>query len=251
MIDISKKPTIDFSATPSIPPVGIDLWLLDLSKISENISTKLSGFFSAEELIRAQKYKRNSNSFLATRALLRLVLAKYTGLHPQDLLFASAEHGKPYLINSPLPVYFNLSHCGDVAVLAVGSQDGIGVDIEIIRARDYLSIAERFFHDDEWRLMNSVAAEKREILFFKLWTLKEAFFKAMGGGISTGLDKAYFQFDRDIIKVDLHPELAQDKKEWQFHQEFIAANIVVALAARSTQPIKHQWLSADYLFSDM
>lgn len=235
--------------TASTLPGGVDVWLLDLSRFADNTHTEFSALVSPDELVRASQFKHSSIHFLATRALLRTVLAHYTGLHAQALLFARGEHGKPFLQNAE--IHFNLSHCNDLAVLAVSTHSEVGVDIESMGERDYLKIAKRYFHPNELHVLQKCELAERELLFYKLWTLKEAFFKATGGGIASGLDKVFFQFENSAIKANFNPVLDMQENNWQFHQEFIATNTLVALALQSTQAIQHQWLDGNSLLSSV
>ena len=237
-------------ATAAQKPKGADIWLLDFSALTENQSAAFSHLVSAEELARAQTFKRNRHHFLATRALVRTVLAYYTGLPSASLEFAKKEQGKPYLINVPSPIYFNLSHSGNVAALAVSAAGEIGVDIETIRPRNFLAIAERYFHADELTQLLALPEAKREALFFQLWTLKEAFFKATGGGISSGLDKACFQITDKNICVNFADELHTQPNHWQFEQAVIAHNCLMAVALKTTKAMQCQFFDGKALLLD-
>jgi 4'-phosphopantetheinyl transferase len=224
---------------------GADIWLLSFSELTENQITNLSNFLSPEELTRAQTFKHKQHHFIATRALMRKVLSHYAGLPSAALEFARSEQGKPYLINSPSPLYFNLSHSGNFAVLAVTTLGEIGIDIEAIRPRKYLAIAERYYHANELQQLLATPEAEREPLFFKLWTLKEAFFKATGGGISSGLDKAVFSLRDNIISARFCESLKLPNHSWQFQQEFITPATLVAFALQTAETIQPQWFDGN------
>ena len=227
---------------------GADIWLLNFSLLTENHITNLSNTLSPEELSRAKAFKHKQHHFVATRALLRKVLAFYTGLPSGSLEFARRAQGKPYLVNSPL--YFNLSHSGNFAALAVSTVGEIGIDIETIRLRNFLAIAERYYHADELQQLLATPEEEQEQLFFKLWTLKEAFFKATGGGISSGLDKAVFSFRNTMINATFCESLNLPNNDWQFQQEFITPTTLVALALQTTEVVQHQWFDGNALLTN-
>ena len=233
----------------STPPKGVDIWLLDLSKINAEDSAIFSSVISEHERERAQQFKKNQHHFLATRALQRQALSHYTEISPEQLLIARTDSGKPFLTNSPFALHFNLSHSGNFAALAVSTQGEIGVDIETARKRSYLQIVERFFHADEIKQFHDCNKEDEEQLFYRLWTLKEAFFKAIGTGISTGLDKAYFHLQDNQIDAHFADALNVKKSEWQFHQEFIAPTTIVATALQSAEPINIQWINGNSLLA--
>ncbi|HOY22659.1 MAG TPA: 4'-phosphopantetheinyl transferase superfamily protein [Cellvibrio sp.] len=245
----SKVENKNFSFTPLADTAqkikGADIWLLDFSLLTENQITNLSKSLSQEELTRAQAVKHKQQHFLATRALVRKVLAYYTGIPSASLEFARREQGKPYLANTPSPIYFNVSHSGNFAVLAVTTLGEIGIDIETIRPRNFLAIAERYYHADELKQLTATPEAERESLFFKLWTLKEAFFKATGGGISSGLDKAIFSFSDTKINSIFCESLNLPNNNWQFQQEFITPTTLVALALLTTEIIQRQWFDGN------
>ena len=236
---------INFTAlsAASTQPKGVDIWLLDFSTLTKKQIANLSNFLSPEELTRAQTFKHKQHDFVATRALVRKVLTHYTGIPSASLEFARREQGKPYLANSP--IYFNLSHSGNFAVLAVTTLGEIGIDIETIRPRNFLAIAERYYHADEFKQLLATPEAEREPLFFKIWTLKEAFFKATGGGISTGLDKVVFSFRNSTITATFCESLNLPNNKWQFQQEFITPTTLVALALQTTEMIQRQWFEGN------
>ncbi len=85
-------------------------------------------------------------------------------------------------------VHFNVSHSGNAAILSVCESE-VGCDIEMIKDNNSMRIADRFFFDDEYRLLeNETDEKKRRELFFRLWTLKESFMKATGEGFTLALD---------------------------------------------------------------
>lgn len=247
----SEHIALEFSALAkaSTPVKGVDLWFLDLSKIAVSDGETFTQLLSEKELERAQQFKKNQHHFLATRALTRKVLAHYTGIPPHKLHIARTDDGKPFLAETPHPLYFNLTHSGNFAALAVTSLGELGVDIETARNRSYLQIVERYFHPDEIKHLHDCEEALQQQLFYRLWTLKEAFFKATGTGISTGLEKVYFSFQDDTITANFSPVLNVQKNEWQFYQEFISDKTVVAVALNSIEKIQHQWFDGNSLLT--
>lgn len=238
---------INFTAlsAASTQSKGVDIWLLDFSRLTKNQVAKLSKLLSSEELARAQSIKHNQHHFLATRALVRKVLAHYTDKPSTSLEFARREQGKPYLANTPSPIYFNVSHSGSFAALAVTTLGEIGVDIETIRPQKFLAIAKRFFHTDELTQLLKTPEPEQALLFFKLWTLKEAFFKATGGGISSGLNNVVFSFRNTAINAKICESLHLPINNWQYQQEFITPTTLVALAMQTTETIQLQWFDGN------
>jgi 4'-phosphopantetheinyl transferase len=118
--------------------------------------------------------------YLRSHAALRAILRNYTSAPPD---FALGEHGKPYLAAEPA-LQFNLSHSGELALVAVAREIEIGVDVEHFRPmRDCMAIAERFFPPLEAAALAEVPAEHREVEFHRRWTRIEARLKATGIGL--------------------------------------------------------------------
>ena len=112
--------------------------------------------------------------YLRSHAALRSILANHTDAR---LDFAVSGNGKPFLPGAP-HVKFNLSHSGEMALVAVALEVEVGVDVERIRPMpDYRDIAERFFPPPE------AAKLADESDFFRRWTRLEAVVKACGTGI--------------------------------------------------------------------
>lgn len=252
--------TIDLLIKPEIfsPAFGLNhschLWLLDLTQLTDDAILRQQTVLSSAELLRAQTFKQRQLQFIAMRAFVRLCLSRYTLTAPHTLALISEPNGKPHLTNAPLPITFNLSHSRNMAILAVGMDHPIGVDIEITsRRRSQQSIAERYFHPTEAATFKQLTDTEQGKYFFQLWTLKEAFLKATGAGISGGLDKTAFNFHgedipRASIQVAIAPELKTRAEDWQFYQTFVTADHCVALARNSEQPFSVRWFNGAELF---
>lgn len=133
---------------------------------------------------------------LATRVLIRAVISAYLGGNPGHWRFDASPTGKPFLINAPKPVAFNLSHSGNLVACAIAGEQGIGVDIEDSHVeRDFLALARRFFAPQEYTELASLPAAAQADYFYHLWTLKESHLKARGLGLANGLDSYRFQRD--------------------------------------------------------
>lgn len=95
---------------------------------------------------------------------------------------AAGEHGKPYAVGSDK--FFSVSHSGDIAAIAVDDRE-IGLDVEKFPDKDFLKIAERFYHPNELEYVKNAADRRRA--FARIWTRKEAYLKQTGIGIATEL----------------------------------------------------------------
>ena len=134
------------------------------------------------EKVNALALREKKNASLAAGVILPLAL-KRCGIAGE----VRVENGlweKPRLI-SPKGVFFNLSHSGEWTVVAV-SDGEVGVDIQQVKPAD-MRLAKRFFTEDEWRQIEG-AGENSLGLFYRLWTVKEAYLKALGTGLNRPLN---------------------------------------------------------------
>lgn len=221
----------------------VHIYRLDIRKLTAAHQAEAERIMNTAERGRAQKFMRGRESYIASRWLLRTLLARYTNLTPTAVEFLRTDKGKPYLPHSD--IHFNLSHSGDWVLMAVGKTELIGIDIETLRgARDLCGIAERYYHPQEYSQLQSLQGGEQADYFYRLWTLKEAFFKALGTGISAGLDSICFTRIDPHINAQIAPELNSNNAMWQFHQWAPGDQIYAALAIKSAHPLNVIWFDA-------
>ncbi len=121
--------------------------------------------------------------FLFSRILTRHLLSFYTGREMIDLEFILSPSGKPALRSRDL--HFNLSHTEGLVALTV-SAFPVGIDVELAlmesKNRDWRLIADRYFSTEEKEYLEKQPRALRPLVFLRIFTLKEAFLKAMGLG---------------------------------------------------------------------
>ena len=145
----------------------------------------------ARRFVRAMDRRR----FVLAHAALRLFLARCLGIEPVRVLYENEDHGKPRLVSGLAPLQFNLSHSGEMALVAVARDRSVGVDLEHVRdVRDLLRIADAHFSTVEREELRSLPQADRQAAFFRCWTRKEAVIKASGEGLARELDS----FDVDL-----------------------------------------------------
>ena len=164
--------------------------------------TKFSHLLSEDEANKANRYHFEADRIRYTvmRATVRIILGNYLGVAPGDLLIAYSLYGKPYLSNARMhkDISFNISHAGDLGLLAVAISRLIGVDLELVRQVTLMeSIARRFFAPEEVEQLLSLPASLQAKAFFTCWTRKEAFVKAQGEGLSIPFNQFTVSFYPD------------------------------------------------------
>lgn len=148
------------------------------------------------EKVNALAVREKKNSSLAAGVILPLAL-KACGISGE----VRVENGlweKPRLI-SPAGVYFNLSHSGEWTVIAI-SDNEVGVDIQQVKPVT-LRLARRFFAEDERRQIEEAGDGATE-LFYRFWTVKEAYLKALGTGLNRPLNSFSVRFTAGGAKLD-------------------------------------------------
>ena len=157
-----------------------------------------------DEREQAARYRhpRDRRRFVSGRAQLRRILGAYTGIAPAHLRFVNGPHGKPALADGGAKhaLQFNLSHSAERALLGVSIGRMVGVDIErqheLAESED---IARRHFAPVEFAQWLALPAAQRSDAFFSCWTRKEAYVKAVGGGLS---------MDLHAFEVDIDPNVS-------------------------------------------
>ena len=201
---------------------AISLIVTRCEQVSDDLLGRYFDLLSDEERQRNQRYHfaQDRRRDLIARALLRSQLAERLSTEPQSLIFTRGKHGKPALVSSdPSASYlqFNLSHAGDWIVLALAGKP-VGVDIEYTpRDNDVMAIADRYFFGNEINQLKSFNEDEQRQRFFDYWTLKEAYMKARGEGISLGLNNFGFSVvDSQNISIEMKPCLNDSPLDWQF-----------------------------------
>ena len=132
---------------------------------------------------------------MATGLLFQEVVEKHLGIKSDELVVCKSEQGKPYIADCPA-FGFNISHSGDVIAIAYGNTS-VGIDVEHIRCRENdLKVAKRCFTPEEYAFIAEDAYERDltgkshsvEERFFMVWTMKEAYLKYKGTGISVPMN---------------------------------------------------------------
>lgn len=161
----------------------------------------LEGFLSIltdEEVDRAKRFRFeiDRNRFVTTRGKLRILLSHYLDIEPKSIKIRERRYGKLFVEESDF--FFNLSHSNEVAIIAFTSVGEIGIDIEWTKRKvEVENIARRFFSMSEYQQLTALPKSQREEAFYRIWTRKEAFIKAVGDGLSFPLD----QFEVSIDEV--------------------------------------------------
>ncbi len=195
-----------WSAPPARPEGqagAVDVWRADLAVVGSGLTEVLC----EQERERAGRIvgERSRALWACARGLLRAVLGRYLQRDPRELRFELAPYGKPALgtrAGQTQDVRFNLSHSGELVLVAVSIGREVGVDVE--RTRDasgrqvnQLAIAARALGPVRARRLRELEPDEREYEFLRMWTAHEAALKCLGTGLAHGPSPG----DRDPAKA--------------------------------------------------
>ncbi|ESP90234.1 4'-phosphopantetheinyl transferase family protein [Pseudoalteromonas luteoviolacea] len=220
--------------------LSIPLWITKDEQITcPALLDQYQLLLSDEERAQYQRfrYDEHRHQFLVTRALVKSTLSRYCPeIAPHQWLFKKNRFGKPAIVNRlNTPLYFNLSHTKGAVVLVVHGEGEVGVDIEWIHRREkIIDIAARYFTQHEKNTLTAMDPITQHHHFYQLWTLKEAYIKACGQGMSLPLNQFYFQFLKQRIHVCHTEPSAPVSENYQFLQFQLGTEYQGALAIQCT-----------------
>lgn len=168
--------------------------------------------------------------YICGRGGLRSILARYLNRHPTSLAFAYQTYGKPMLAGST-DLDFNLAHTDQYILYGLTKRADIGVDIEFMRPIDFEALSKRFFSEREFAQVMAAKQEERLATFYRIWTYKEAFVKAIGMGLSCPLSDFEIELApheetaRLIRTIDpaAYPPAQYELRSWVPYPNYVAS----------------------------
>lgn len=203
-------------------PTGwVELWI-DRLDLPPSAVADLSQFLTSAELALCDRCRlpRVRQHKIVARARLRQILSSYLDQAPQAIVIATGLQGKPQVAG----LEFNLSHSGDLVAYAVSDQP-VGIDVEQVRSMDVAGIIQRFFAPGEFAAWQKLPLAEQELAFFRTWTVKEAYLKAIGTGLHTPLSEVEVSINQDSPVILQAP----DRENWQLHPISLPIGYVGAL----------------------
>ena len=176
----------------SLPAHAVHVWRADLNSAH---LLRLEQSLSADERKRASRFRfaRDRDRFVGARGLLREILALYLSASPRRLRFGYSARGKPYLAGEEhSALRFNVSHSSDTMLIAIAHMREVGVDVESVHTNDGSAmeeVHEMVLSEPEKQALARFSGEDKRTTFLRFWTLKEAYIKADGRGVSLPLDR--------------------------------------------------------------
>jgi len=186
MDDVPLHPAFA-AAPPGSAPLGpneLHVWAVALTGDSHVYGQLLSP--SEQQRLQRFRFADHARRYEIGHGALRLILAGYMNEEPAAIQFTQGPRGKPFVAGKG--PYFNLSHSAKLALIGIAAVE-IGLDVEKVRHLESLvEIARRHFSPSEFDALNALEGDAQQLAFYRCWTRKEAYIKALGEGLSMPLD---------------------------------------------------------------
>lgn len=223
---------------------GVHIWYIrDQALSDQNLLRIYHSILSHEESAQYNRFvfEKHKHQYLVTRAALKYILSLYSPeVSSEKWEFSKNQYGKPAIISelNPMRLEFNISHTENFITIAINKAKSIGIDTEVIQVERFnMDIVDNFFSPIEIQQLKSLAENQRPYRFYDLWTLKEAYIKACGKGLSIPLDQFSFDIsDEGAITFSRHSNSNQPKAEWCFYQMDIDKNYKTSIAVEGDAP---------------
>jgi 4'-phosphopantetheinyl transferase len=179
--------SFDIPYPEKIGPGFVDLYEIEMSLISD-YSSHFLPYLSRDEYTRAEHMVSPDSRVFAfcSYGLRRVILSRYQDINPGSIYFRENAYGKPFIDNpNPRMIFFNVSHSKSRLIIGISMNRDIGVDNQGIDASVPIRrIAERVFSKKD--LKSIVLPDKEDSIgdFYRIWTAREAYSKAVGMGFS-------------------------------------------------------------------
>lgn len=224
--------------TSNLPQQEAHVWFMVPESIRDPQTLgKFLRLLSDDELQQYQRYyfAQDSHRYLVSHAVVRMVLSKYLDIAPAEWLFKRSPRGRPEIANpTTAALRFNLTHTAGLAACVVTLADDCGIDAERITGRhNPIGVAKRMFSESETKELERLEGRAYLEHFFTRWTLREAYVKARGIGISFPTRKLTFTVNKDnFVEVSFHPDIEDRRDNWHFELLKPTAEHIAAIAIR-------------------
>lgn len=234
----------------SIDPHDVHVWFVCDDDIhDDNLLACYHEMLNEQERAQQKRFvfNRHKHQYLMTRVMIRVVMSLYVNaVAPSEWRFKKNKYNKPYIDNylSPIELRFNISHTDHMIVIAVTRHSEVGVDVEYLyRKNRTVDIAKAYFSATEFTQLQLLDENERHRRFYDLWTLKEAYIKACGMGLSIPLDQFSYHFPApEKIQIAFDPVRDDHPSHWKFWQIKPSTSHIVSLAIQKHQLGSSYWL---------
>lgn len=210
------------TAAASCPDPGeVHVWCARTDGIwrSEAQHARALAWLQPAERQRHDRYRRDADRemFLLGRVMARTLVGHALGLPAAEWPWRDGLRGRPEIDLADCQVSFNLAHSGGLVACALANGRAVGVDVED-RERPPVdrALVSRCCAPEEQADVFGHGEPGWQDRFLAYWTLKEAYLKARGLGISVELTDVRFSIAGDDIRLTLGPSLTGADTDWAF-----------------------------------
>ena len=217
----------------------VHVWLIPLVATPEQAASSIR-LLSAEERRRAERFRfdRHRARWIQARAHSRRVLGGYLACPPQAVELVLEDHGKPRL-DGPVrhhELEFNLSHSGDLALLAIARGRRVGVDVEVTPRLDVRRLSARVLTERERAPLRELSGPQLQHEFLRCWTRKESWIKALGDGMARELRSFEVLVREEVDRGGVSPARSRPESLWWLEDLTPGPRAVGCLAAEGDRP---------------
>lgn len=207
-----------------INPNEVHIWKYPL-KLPNDLLSNYIYLLSNAEKEQVNKIKISDLKFrsICSKLISKDILSRYLGDEMSNIKFSYNDYGKPIISkrNNQVTVNFNISHSVEMGIIAITKTELVGIDIEkIINLDDIDNIINLCFSDYEISMISELNTYDKLKMFYKIWTGKEAFIKAIGMGFSFNVKNISLSFNDDLglslKSVNKFPQNICDWKTYNF-----------------------------------
>jgi 4'-phosphopantetheinyl transferase len=200
----------------------VHVWHIDPERVTDSeLRARYLALLSSEERARYERFlvDRPRHEYLVAHALVRLVLSRYASVQPKAWQFAAGPSGKPAIAGPPGHSWlrFNLSHTRGLCACAVARDLDVGVDVEVNDRPVSEALMASCLTAEERAQVAPWPEGQRSRIFLDFWTLKEAYLKARGVGLSIAPNALSFRLGPgESASVSFAAAVEDDPSLWQF-----------------------------------
>lgn len=236
------------AAVPHLESGEVEVWLTAMAAVGEALRPRYEQLLSAPEQVRWRRFlvEGARDQYLIGRALLRTTLSRYADASEVAWVFETNSYGCPFVAEPAAhrDLRFNLSHTDGLVACAVTRQGEVGLDVENTeREVDPLALAPTVFAAAEIADVAATPAERRRQRFFSYWTLKEAYIKARGMGLSLPLDGFWFELGGAAPRIRFSARCPDRAERWHFAEcrPTPSHKLALAVATPASTPPTIRW----------
>jgi 4'-phosphopantetheinyl transferase len=219
----------------SSPPTHVEVWhdTIDRWRTGE-ARIRAERWLTDAERGRYARFLHDDDRlmFLVGRVMARALVGKALGREPTAWRWREGPHGRPEIDEPGVCCHFNVAHSAGLVVCAIADGHDVGVDVEDLTRRPVSSgFARRYLSPAEVDDVESQPIDTQQARLLTYWTLKEAYLKARGLGVSVALSDIEFTLTPDGPRIGFLDSLAGTPTNWQFHLEQPTPRHLMAVAS--------------------